>query len=433
MLHDPGSPVSHPRYTEITLRPDEQEALRRLAAELAAAARDPVHREKAALWRDLNDLRSQRPMVWITEVPWHEMEPGGELVPRTRHPWARDLETQMRRTLYQWRHMPADMVLDDYLECPLAIQSTDFGIVEDVDIARTDSASDIVSRRFRVQIREREDLDKIRMPVVTHDRRTTEVVRHAMERLFADILPVRQCGQTHIWYAPWDYLVRWWGVQEALVDLVERPELVHAAVQRMADAWNTELDQFVEHNLLSPDARNVRIGSGGYGYTSALPGPHADPARVTPADMWGCSNAQIFAAVSPEMHWEFALRHDLPWLARWGLTYYGCCEPLDRKIELLRRIPNLRKVSMSSWSDFRSFIRQVGADYVISYKPSPAIFAEETWSPERAQADLVKVLELARGRCHVEIIMADISTVRYDPPRLWEWARMASQTAARFA
>ena len=31
------------------------------------------------------------------------------------------------------------------------------------------------------------------------------------------------------------------------------------------------------------------------------------------------------------------------------------------------------------------------------------------------------VLEQARG-CHVELIMKDISTVRYQPQRLWEWA-----------
>jgi hypothetical protein len=41
----------------------------------------------------------------------------------------------------------------------------------------------------------------------------------------------------------------------------------------MVDAWMTELDQF-EANELSYrlDCDNTRIGSGGYGYTSELPG-----------------------------------------------------------------------------------------------------------------------------------------------------------------
>ena len=175
----------------------------------------PVHTEKAGLWRKLNDLQSARPMVWINEIPWHEMNVDDELTLRTVHPWARELETRLRRTLYQWRHMPGDMVVSDFIECPLAIHSTDFGILEDVDVARTDAANDIVSRHFHIQIREPKDIEKIRMPVVTHDEETTAVVFDAMEDLFRDIMPVRKVGQTHIWFTPWDYLIRWWGLEEA--------------------------------------------------------------------------------------------------------------------------------------------------------------------------------------------------------------------------
>ena len=68
--------------------------------------------------------------------------------------------------------------------------------------------------------------------------------------VYGGIMPVRKVGQTHIWFTPWDYLIRWWGVEEAMLDLVERPDLVHAAVERMVDAWMVELDQFVALNLL---------------------------------------------------------------------------------------------------------------------------------------------------------------------------------------
>ena len=213
-----------------------------------------------------------------------------------------------------------------------------------------------------------------------------------------------------------------------MLDLVERPELVNAAVERMTDAWMTELDQFEAQNLLSLDCNNTRIGSGGYGYTCALPGKPFDPARVRPRNMWGCSNAQIFSEVSPDMHWEFALRHDLRWLERWGLTYYGCCEPLDKKIPLLRRIPNLRKFSMSPWNNFARVIDEVQGDYVLSFKPSPAIFVEQTWNPDKARAHLKQVLDRAKGVSHVEVIMKDISTVGYKPQRLWDWARVAMET-----
>ena len=97
--------------------------------------------------------------------------------------------------------------------------------------------------------------------------------------------------------------------------------------------------------------------------------------------MWGCSNAQIFSDVSPEMQWEFAVKHDLRWLERWGMVYYGCCEPLDRKIEVLRRIPNLRKISASYWNKTERLVDKVGSDYILSHKPTPAIFARDHWDP----------------------------------------------------
>ena len=105
MLHDPGSYAPPLKIREIRLLPEEKETLKALAGELAAVAAMPVHKEKAGLWRKLNDLESARPMVWINEIPWHEMNVDDELTLRTANPWARELETRLRRTLYQWRHI----------------------------------------------------------------------------------------------------------------------------------------------------------------------------------------------------------------------------------------------------------------------------------------------------------------------------------------
>ena len=66
----------------------------------------------------------------------------------------------------------------------------------------------------------------------------------------------------------------------------------------------------------------------------------------------------------------------------------------------------------------------------MSRKPNPAIFAEDALA-SRAGAGrrLRDFLDQARG-CHVELIMKDISTVRRQPQRLWEWARIAIEEAA---
>ena len=432
MLHDPSHYEPPPIAHEIEVSDHDRDILRGLASDLAEIAALPVHAERAELWRKLNDLESARPMVWINEIPWHEMDVDGELTLQTEDAWAQDQERDLRRTLYQWRHLQGDMIVNDFIACPLAVHSTDFGIIEDVELAVTDDANDIVSREFHIQIRDFDDLEKIRMPVVTHNEAATEFRFAAMSEVYDGIMPVKKQGQTHIWVTPWDYLVRWWGVQEAMMDLVQRPELVHAGVERMVQAWMVELDQFEELNVLALDNNNTRIGSGGYGYTRELPGEDYDPAHVRAKNMWGCSNAQIFSEVSPQMRWEFAVEHDLKWLTRYGLTYYGCCEPLDQSIGVLRRIPNLRKISTTPWANVPSMVEQVGTDYVLSRKPNPNVFARDTFNPELARDQLVEFLEASRG-CHRELIMKDISTVRYEPQRLWQWAEIASEVAQDYA
>jgi len=359
------------------------------------------------------------------------MNVNDELNLRCQDPWARSQEDLMRKTIYQWKHMPGDMILNPWLDCPLSIYSTDFGIIEDVDLAITDPENDIVSRHFNIQISDIDDLEKIRMPVISHNSEATEIRFGLMNDIFSDILPVRKQGQTHIWFTPWDFLIRWWGIQEAMMDLILRPDMVHAFYEKMVEAWMVELDQFEEQNLLTLDCNNTRIGSGGYGYTGEMPGEPYDAEWVRSHNMWGCSNAQIFSDVSPEMHWEFAIEHDLKWLERWQLTYYGCCEPLAGKGHLLKKIPNLRKVSCSPWNNTRKAIEELGKDYVISRKPSPAIFATEKFDPGQARREIRDFLAQTGGECHVEFIMKDISTVNYEPRRLWEWETICMEEVTR--
>jgi len=431
MLHDPSHKSTPEIAKEIRLGQEEIDVLRMLAEEWASIADLPVFKEKARLWQKLNDLESERPMVWINEIPWHEMNFKNELSLHCKDPWARSQEDLMRKTIYQWKHMPGDMILNPWLDCPLSIYSTDFGIIEDVDLAITDPENDIVSRHFNIQICDMDDLEKIRMPLISHNSEATEIRFGLMNEIFTDILPVKKQGQTHIWFTPWDFLIRWWGIQEAMMDLILRPDMVHAFYERMVEAWMVELDQFEELNLLSLDCNNTRIGSGGYGYTGEMPGEPYDPNWVKPHNMWGCSNAQIFSDVSPEMHWEFAMEHDLKWLERWQLTYYGCCEPLAGKGQLLKRIPNLRKVSCSPWNNTRKAIEELGRDYVLSRKPSPAIFATEKFDPALARKEIRDFLAQTSGECHVEFIMKDISTVNYEPERLWEWEKICMEELTR--
>ncbi len=311
------------------------DVLRKLGEAQAQIAALPIQKEKAELWRKLNDLEHVRPLVWINEVPWHEMEVNGELTLQTSDPDLQQIELDLRRLLYQWNHFPADMIVSPFIPCPLEIKSSGVGLLENFDVILTDPANDIISRHYHPQIVNPEDVEKIEMPVVTCDWEATEEKYARMIAIFGDIIPVQKEGKRGTWFAPWDELVSWWGVEALMVDLTQRPEMVNAAISRLMDARLCELDQWEALNLLSTNANNTRIGSGGFGYTHQLPAADASHTeKLHIKDLWGSATAQIFGSVSPKMHWEFALRHELRWLERWGLTYYGCCEPLDRKVDI---------------------------------------------------------------------------------------------------
>jgi hypothetical protein len=267
--------------------------------------------------------------------------------------------------------------------------------------------------------------------VVTHDVEASERNYQMLIDLFGDILTIEKRGIVHTWFSPWDELIRWWDVEEALMDMITRPELVHMAMDRLVSAYLARLRQWQELNLLSLTDGNYRVGSGGPGYTDDLPAPGFDPEHVRTIDQWGCATAQIFSTVSPDMHEAFALQYERRWLEKFGLNYYGCCEPLHDKLGVLASVPNLRKVSMSAWADVDRAVPKMAGKYVFSHKPNPAVFAVDVYDPDHARKNLTDVLDRTDG-CVVEIIMKDVSTVRNDPKRLWKWAEMAKDVAERY-
>ena len=407
----------------------DREVLRELGRRKAEAAALPVHQECRRLWTRLNRLESERPMVWIFEIPWNEMDVENELRLRCEDDFCRSLELDLRRELYQWDHMPADMIVEPCIGVPPVLPGSGVGLAEKTDIARTDATSSVVSRHYHIQIQDESDIDKIQMPHVTLDEAAWTRNHDLVSDIFDGVLPVRRTGVKAMSIAPWDLLVRLTGVDEVLTDLYARPQYVHKLVERMTQAFLSRLDQYEALGVLA--LNNDRWSGGGYDITDELPQPDFDPDHVRPVDMWGRTMSQIFSAVSPAMHEEFALQYECRWLERFGLTYYGCCEPLDRKVDILRRnVPNLRKISMSPWIDLQVAIDNVGTDYVFSFKPSPAVFVDEGWDADRVRRDLEADLARLRG-LHVEIVMKDISTVCYQPQRLWEWARIATEVAAQ--
>lgn len=411
----------------------DREILRDLGRQVAEAAAGQDKATKAELWRRNNDLDPVRKMVWFTEVPWHELRPvREELVCRCTDPWLRELEDKLRCTLYQWRHFPADMILDDFIPCAKVWKSTGIGLKSVDHTLAQHEGGGIQAHQWSPQFSGLEDVAKIRMPEVTYDAQETARRHNLLSGIFEGIMPVRVEGIRHIWFTPWDRLFELVDMTHMMMAMIDEPDFVNALVARYVDALMHELDQIEALGLLDEGLTNLRVGSGGYAFTNDLPGDDYDPDRVRCQDLWGCGNAQIFAEVSPDMHWEFSLQHELRWLERWGLTYYGCCEQLHVKLGVLKRIPNLRKFSVSPRCDIRKARENGADDYVLSIKPNPAFIAGDDWSPDQVRRQIRELLEASDGAT-AELIFKDISTIRDDPRRLDDWSRIAMEEVERAA
>jgi hypothetical protein len=405
-------------------RAKEYATLRELGKRVAEIASLPVNRDKKELWKSLNSLKPVRPMVNIDQIPWHEMNVDDELTVTCTDPFLRYLEQNLRTTLYRWKHMRADMVVEPVIRVPKLISNTGFGLKVSETIAVTDSLNSITGHSYHDQLETDEDLRKIRTPEVHLDEKGTSRCEEIAREVFDGILDVQLNGTTPF-FNLWDLIVQLHGVENTLVDLVCRPEFMHEMTRRFTDAYLGMLDQMEEQGLLANHQDTVHCSGA---YTDELPAPGYDPSKPRCRDIWTFGMSQIFATVSPQTHKEYDIDYSVEWYRRFGLVYYGCCEPLHDKIDIIREIPNVRKISISPWADVEKSALQIGGDYVVSIKPSPAYLATDAWDPESVRMNLEDISETCkRHGCPFEFILKDISTVRYQPQRLWEWEKIAME------
>ena len=407
----------------------DREILKRLAGQVGEIAALPVQEEKRRLWRALNGLKSERPMVAIDQVCWNEMNIEGKLTLLCENPECRAYEQTLRRLLLQWEYFPVDMVVDPFIRVPKAVSSSGFGISVKESTLESLKGNDVVSRHYENQFNSIEDVAaKIKTPVISHDKGETKRRMDFASALFDGIMPLREEGYDP-YLSIWDPIATWMGVEGALYGLVDNPEMMHSMAERIASGYMSMLDQLEAEGLLCHSQSLIHCTGA---FTDELPAPFFDSAKPRTQDIWMFGLAQMFSTVSPSMFEEYEINYMMPIFERFGLVYYGCCDPMDGKMKEARKIPHLRKISMSHWANKERGAGEIGRDYVFSCKPNPALIAATFFDENLVRRDLEETLDICR-RSHtpLEFIFKDISTVRNEPERLIKWAKIAMKVAMR--
>ncbi len=123
---------------------------------------------------------------------------------------------------------------------------------------------------------------------------------------------------------------------------------------------------------------------------------------------------------------EFVFPYQLPLLKRFGLNCYGCCEPLDKRWEIVKRFPNLRRVSISPWSDLEIMAEYLQDDYVFSLKANPAVLAVPVMNKRSIRQKVNDDLKKTKG-CVVEILMKDNHTLGKTPENTINWVKIVRE------
>lgn len=394
----------------------DKQIIRELAKQYMEHALSDRQRSVHQRMQDTNDLKIVRPPVLINEIPWHQMDIDGELVCRCADPRNRQVEGHLRRYLYMVKHFRCDTILEPFFRVPMSIEETPCGWEVQENTLDIEDSGHILSHHYHDILETEEAVEAFRMPEFTlHPEKDQENMAYFTD-LLGDAMPVKQTGFELLYFMPWDTIMMLRGMEPVIFDFYDRPEHLHAIMGKLCAAATARLDFMEQHGLVTGHPYEMHC----------TPGLVSGLAESGLKSTWFRGAAQGFSTVSPEMHDEFEIRYIKPIAERFAYSYYGCCEPLDNKLEVIKKISNLRKVGCSPWANVEKMAEQLGGDFVLSRKPNPAHVAHRT-DPQEIQEEIGETVKLAiKYGCPLDITLKDISTVSNRPGNLILWTQAVS-------
>lgn len=420
-----------PDSTDAPVTAAERTILRDLARRQVEHAHSPANAARRRSWLALDAGRAERPMILCEwGIAFDEVFDASTLACTSE--FARGLERGFRAMLYQQDTVRDDHVIEPWFNCPWKVKATNYGVESVKEYA--DNAGQLGARRWEAPLKDLDrDFDRLRPRTFTVDREASLAHRARLEEIFDGILPVRMRGG--FWWTMGMTIVAvdLIGLENLMLAMYDQPAGLHRLMAFLRDDHLRFAEWLEQEGLLTPNNENDYIGSGSCGYTRRLPQPDWQPG--TPArmrDLWVLLESQETVGVGPDLYEEFIFPCQRDIAARFGAVYYGCCEPVHTRWSVLKRLPNLRRVSVSPWCDEAFMAETLGRDYVFSRKPNPTLISTGRFDEEAIRADLRGTLRAARA-CNLEIIMKDVHTLARQPGRMVRWVELAREEAARAA
>ena len=403
--------------------------LRGLAKRYVEICHADENGETRDLWRRHNSLQPTRPLLLAMTRTHFEAAPESEL--HCEDEFLRMFERELRRRIYH-AGVGDDTVFEPWIEhwATMVFPVGDWHWWG-VPFNRV-SLGDHKGWRVDPPIKELCDIEKVVGPPHRVHEEDTERGRRKLEDALGDILPVVIDRGPVLKFFPGDIstdLAYLRGLEQIMWDMTDNPAWLHRLLRILSEGTLKNHDECEA----AGDFRLVNSYNQAMPYSLELPDPSPSGEPVARRKLWWFMASQEFALISPEMHEEFLLRYQIPVLEKFGLVAYGCCEDLTRKIDILRKIPNLRRIAVTPWADVARCAEQIGTDYVCSWRPSPARMVCNGFDADRVRKTTREALaEFRKHGCIVDITLKDVHTVEGEARRVREWARIVRECAEEY-
>jgi len=415
----------------------DKKILSELAKQVKDVASKPIQSERRENWRKLNSLKMARPMINVNYFMWWQEVYDDASTLKCIHPYARRAERDLLQALFHDR-VGDDTVIEPWITIRCVYGAPYINTPDEGDMyyaintwglkfSKKEAPIEGGAWAFDPALKELDDFRKMVEPFHTIDeQKTVENFAYINEAIGNEIGVVVDRGpmiRTYCGSLLHD-LCKLRGLEQMMMDIYDNPEWLHQVLDFMERGV---------HNLHAQcekagDLRLINTFNQTMTYCEELPDPSVDTNPVNRKQLWHYYEGQEFEHVSPGDTNEFCIEYHKKLATEYGMIAYGCCENLTKKIPYLQSIPNLRIIAVSPWANVSECAEQIGKEYVMSYRPSPAETLCNGFSKSNFKKYLKQGLRDA-GSCNLEINLKDVLTIRKDVNALCEWVKVAQEIA----
>lgn len=406
--------------------------IRDIAKKVLALSEHPKNLERKQAWLNLDSGDQSRVMVLAEYSQIRDVKkPIDTSVCLCKDDWAKEVELYLRGLIYRFEVLGDDHVIEPKINVRWNIQCSSYGV--DIIVHQGGDETTMGSKIWVPPVIDLDrDLKKLKHRSFNVNRKAAILQKQRLEDILGDILEVR-FRDSHFWtMGMTSTAIQLHGLENLMLSMYDNPDGVHAIMQFLHDDHIAFLEWLQMEQLITLDNENDYIGSGSMGYTKDLPSKEFCASGIPfLRDRWGLLESQETVGVSPAQFEEFIFPYQLSIAEKFGKIYYGCCEPIHTRFNIIKRIPNLARVSVSPWADQSMMAEFCGKDYVFSRKPNPTLISTSSFDEDLIRQDINDTLKTAAG-CRVEIIMKDVHTLNNEPDRLGRWVQIARRQIESF-